>query len=218
MYIKEITILIVLAFVGFSYLTLRPVQRPIHGGQIDKAQRTETALLVIDMQADFTGENGKQSWPEPDFTTRFDSLNKSVATAQSAGIPVVALRLVYQGWYRNFLMGILAKGQGTAGSDGLQLDGRLTFIPDENYPKPLGDAFSAENLEMYLETNNIGTLILVGLDGSYCLNTTARSALARGYQVEIIDTAIFAQDRGKWEKLQAELVEMGAKVNSRIIN
>lgn len=218
MYIKEITIVIVLALIGFSYLTIRPLQRPISGALIDKNLRTETAMLVIDMQADFTGENDKQNWPEPDFQTRLDSLNENVTTAQSAGIPVIALRLVYQGWYRNFLMGILAKGQGTAGSDGLQLDSRLTFTPDENYPKPLGDSFSSENLEVYLEANNIGKLILVGLDGSYCLNTTAQSALARGYEVEIIDSAIFAQDRDKWNALRAELVKTGAKVNDTLVN
>ena len=76
----------------------------------------------------------------------------------------------------------------------------------------MGDAFSNPQLGEWLAARKVGRLRLVGLDGCFCLQSTAHGALNRGYAVEIVEDAVLTSFPAKWPKCKKELSERGAAV------
>ena len=63
-----------------------------------------------------------------------------------------------------------------------------------------GIRFSPE-FERFLIAYRINELYLVGLDAEFCVYYTAKGALNRGYNVNVITDGIFLLADEKWEKL-----------------
>ena len=73
---------------------------------------------------------------------------------------------------------------------GAALDGRLAVGSQPVFTKPTADAFSCAAFEQFLIEHRINELFLAGLDAEYCVRSTARGALARGYKVNIVSDGI----------------------------
>ncbi|MBO9451834.1 cysteine hydrolase [Tropicibacter sp. R16_0] len=184
------------------------IGKPTTGPQIDLSARTETALLVIDMQMDFTA---LPAWTENDLQQSFAQISALTSNAQRSGMPVVVIRHVFRGWLANLLNGMFNKGRGNEGSDGLALDPSLNLTPNAEFVKSVGDAFSVPGLDQYLAEQNVGHLILTGLDGCHCVNKTAQGARNRGYQVTIDPAAVLAANPRHWSKVKDDLSTAGVK-------
>ncbi len=206
----SIMIVILLAGIGYTAWGMRKIGTPTSGPKIDLAQRSGTALLVIDMQQDFTEMTGSKAWEPDELQEVIKRINQRAKTAHQAGWPVITIRQVYEGAYTNFIVRLLGGGLGGKGSDGLGLDPRLAVSADADFEKPLGDSFSSQELENYLTEHSIGRLELAGLDGNYCVKNTAYGALNRGYHVTLNTDAILAASREAWAKEKDRLVQEGA--------
>lgn len=55
--------------------------------------------------------------------------------------------------------------------------------PERVVPKDTADSFVGTGLDERLRAAGVGTLVVTGYSTEYCVDSTARSALARGYQV-----------------------------------
>ncbi|GAB5435028.1 cysteine hydrolase family protein [Falsiruegeria mediterranea] len=187
---------------------IRRIGKPTTGPQINLSARTETALLVIDMQVDFTT---LPTWTESDLQQNFAQISASTSNAQHSGMPIIVVRHVFQGWLANLLNGLFNKGRGNKGSDGLGLDPRLSLTPSAEFVKSVGDAFSVPELDRYLAEHNVGHLILTGLDGCHCVNKTAQGARNRGYQVSIDPAAVLAANPKQWSKVKDDLSTAGVE-------
>ena len=58
-----------------------------------------------------------------------------------------------------------------------------------------------KNNEQFLIEHQVNKLYLVGLDADGCLHTTAKGALNRGYNVNIITDGIVLKEEEKWDEL-----------------
>ncbi|MDT4871268.1 Isochorismatase family protein [compost metagenome] len=105
---------------------------------------------------------------------------------------------------------LFGEGRGIPGSKGLGLAPALPFSPDAEFVKPLSDSFSSPELGRYLAENRIGTLLLTGLDGCYCIQNTANGALNRGYRVELLGEAVLSRDESGWSRHVDALERRGA--------
>lgn len=184
------------------------------GDKIDRAARPEIALLVIDMQKDFTDLNGKKSWDSDYLEERIGRINKLAADTKDAGQPVITIRQIFAPGYTSFLVRLLGQGRGATGSSGLDLDERLSFAADADIVKCIGDAFSSPDLNALLKNYRVGHLKLAGLDGNYCIKNTAEGAINRGYDVDIIETAVLSSSFENWEKQKLRLAGLGVQLNS----
>ncbi|KZL25551.1 nicotinamidase/pyrazinamidase [Pseudovibrio sp. WM33] len=210
-------LLCVAALAAYTFWGVLNIQTPTNGPSIMFEGRRGTALLVIDVQSDFTKKTSSRSW-EPDYLqARLNYINALGELAQQKGWPVISIRQVYKGWYTNLLVRLLGGGLGAKGSDGLKIDPRITIEPDLDLVKSKSDAFGEPALSEFLRDHEIDHLIMTGLDGNACVKNTTIGALNRGYRVELCDPAILAQNQKAWKLQKEALQEMGAAVSWNIV-
>ena len=194
-------------FVAYVLNEIRKIGAPTTGPKIVKPTRPEVALMVIDMQSDFTSA---PSWTAGQMDEALIRIRTKITEAQNAGMPVIEVRHVFRGRLANLLNGWFNKGRGNEGSPGLGTDTRLGLAPDFVVQKSIGDAFSNPALDRFLAEQGVGTLILTGLDGCHCVNKTARGALNRGYEVKIATDAVLSANAKQWDQVRNELTDAGA--------
>lgn len=181
------------------------------GQKITPAERPNTALLLIDLQEDFTSPSGKYSYPADMVENVVAAINDLVEIANAKGFPVISIRQTFQGWYINFLVRIFNQGRGCAKSGHLDLDDRINGDIDHDIVKAHADAFGEPELERVLDRQSVGKLIIVGLDGDYCVQATIQAALNRGYDVSFSDATTLALNPASWQQTKSRLVSRGAK-------
>jgi len=204
--------LIILVFLGIGYvsLTLKKLSTPTKGRCIDRASRPQEALLVIDMQEDFTRNSGKHAYADEARDAALEQINRRIADARQTGKHVVFIKNVFRDAPVIWAMKLTAGGIGTPGREGLRLDRSLDIKNAPVFEKAIGDSFSNNELEEWLEHKQIGELELVGLDACHCVQLTAKGALQRGYTVKIPETSLLTTSPAKWGRHKADLINEGA--------
>lgn len=197
----------------YTFYGIRKMATPTIGTMIDAGDRSGEALLIIDMQEDFTALAGRGDWDTVALADCMETIAVLANETRARGEPVIVIRQVFEGWWANALNGFFNDGRGNAASAGRRLDPRLQITPDIDIEKPYGDAFSNPDLDRYLAEKNIGILCLVGLDGAHCVKNTAHGGLNRGYRVVIEDSGILSASQHKWESERNKLIERGVIVN-----
>ncbi len=161
-----------------------------------------TALIVIDMQRDFVEPHGFGEALGNDVSLlrrAIDPCRRLLDAARGAGLFVVHTREGHRPDLSNCPAAKLTRGgktfigqQGTMGRILIQGEPGHDIIP-ELYPqagepiidKPGKGAFFATDLHLILQARGIRSLIICGVTTEVCVQTTAREANDRGYEVLI---------------------------------
>jgi nicotinamidase-related amidase len=166
-----------------------------------------TALIMIDMQRDFIEPGGFGEMLGNNVSLLRSAIAPCKAVldaARRAGLLVVHTREGHRPDLADLHPAKRTRGGKTfIGADGPM--GRILvrgekghdFIP-ELYPiegepildKPGKGAFYETDLHLILEANSIRSLILCGVTTEVCVNTTAREANDRGYEVLVVEDAV----------------------------
>lgn len=197
------------AVIGFLTLLflVAPASGPTKGPKIGTYTSPRTALLVIDLQEDYTGPGAKQHYRDAD--KLISVTNELIAEAQSKGTLVVFI----ENTFANPIFRVLAGGLNAPGAPGTEMDRRLIQIPGtRTFVKQASDAFSNPELETFLRNNQVNHVFIAGLDGVACVDATARGALNRGYEVTMIPKAIAIHGQRPMGKLVQGWLEAGATV------
>ncbi|MCC9623077.1 cysteine hydrolase [Thalassospira sp. MA62] len=203
-------IILLIALAVLAMYAKRHHLTPSTGAKINRSERPNTALLIIDLQEDFTTGTGKHTYA-PDLVDRLiKAINDLVQTANANGTPVISIRQTFSGVLMKSLAKFVNKGRGNPKSNGLDLDDRINGDIDHDIVKSRADAFTEVELEKVLDRQKVGKLIIVGLDGDYCVNATMQAALNRGYDVSFSDATTLALNTGTWKKTKARLSAQGA--------
>lgn len=181
--------LVVILFAVFIFYTMNKIFTPTTGAKIAAYTAPAKALLVIDVQEDFSGLKGKPPVPYANVGNQIANINKLVDKASQAGVHVVYIRHQYAD---NFLTRLLI-GRDLEGTPGTELDGRIKVVSRNDFTKKVSDSFSNPQLEEFLIRNRVNELYLTGLDGAYCVYNTAMGGRNRGYAVTVVDDAIMSQ-------------------------
>lgn len=203
----------ILGAVGYFVWVVMISSAPTKGPMIERTARPGTALLVIDVQEDFT-RNSPKPYADADRIRAIDVINREIEAARQAGEDVILIKQVFRHWPAILAMKLLMGGIGTPGRKGLAFDPDLKAQNVPEFEKPIGDAFYNPALEAYLAKRKIGNLRLTGLDACQCVQLTAKGALNRGYAVEIIEPALLTATPDKWPALKADLESLGAGIRS----
>ena len=133
-----------------------------------------SALLVIDMQqALCVGE-----WAAHDIGRVLQRVNGLIDRARAAGAPVVLIQHEE------------AEGDLVHGAAGWQLvEGLHQQADDPRVRKATPDSFYETELSQLLQQRGIDHLVVCGLQSDFCIDTTARRALALGYHVTLAGDA-----------------------------
>lgn len=177
------------------------LSRPTHGDKIARYENPQKAVLVIDIQEDFTGTTARPPFPYKDSRKLIDTVNAIAEVAQQKNVPVVYIRQELDGFIGRLLSHLFAGGTAIKGNPGTRIDKRVHLVSHHLFPKPKSDAFSNPDLGKFLIERQISEVYLIGLDADGCVHNTALGALNRGYTVHIITDAILLLEEQKWERL-----------------
>lgn len=199
-----IVVLAMLALVASAIWFIRLVRfvnRPSAGPAI-AAGRTQTALLLVDMQSEhFQGE-------QPENEKRLlDGVREAVSEARAAGIPVIALRHGWQTPGTRLMARMVLGSKGLAWAPGTEIHPELAQSVDHVVTKRVQDGFENPELGTLLDRLGIGHLQIAGLDGCFCVKKTALAAAERGYNVTLLTDAIRTSRSTEWHQWLGSLPE-----------
>ena len=174
----------------------------------------KTGLLIIDFQKDFAPSINASSPPLSTITKNISHILKSVRKVQSQtssilpsesssgprsamDIEIIHVRflgdrkLQSNAWrHRN----IIANRTDVciSGTDGADFIDPIRPLGHESvFEKPcIFDPFLVPTFEQYLKEHQIQHLILVGLYGDVCIDSTARSGFQKGYRISIVQGCV----------------------------
>ncbi len=156
---------------------------------------SSTALLVIDVQEEALAGC-------PDGAAVVERINELSQRAAAAGVPVIFIQHEDD-------------DELVKGSPGWELAASLVR-PEGSLlvPKSYRDGFEATELEEVLARLGVRRLIVTGVHSDFCVQTTALSALVRGYDLVFVSDAHAARpEQGDPEELSARSLQ--ELVNSR---
>jgi nicotinamidase-related amidase len=161
------------------------VVSPTRGAPIGP-DRPGKALVLIDLQEDYTGPHPKQPYPEAE--QLIASANQLMTAAHAGGWQVILVRVVVpDNWFYKLLTG----GTVVSGTKGAELDARLARPPGSvEIKKVRGDAFSVPALEAKLDEQRVGAVFIAGIDADHCVKATVGGARNRGYAVNVVREGI----------------------------
>lgn len=174
-----------------------------------KVDNQQKALLVIDMQEDYTGKTAKYPYPYKNSEKLILTVNNIIEEASQKNITVIYIRQEFDGFVGRSISKFIGHGTVIKGSAGAEFDKRINIISKYCFVKPMPDAFSNPKLEVFLNEHQINELYLVGLDAAGCVHFTAKGALKRGYRVSIIKDGVALLAERKWTSLLEKFKRYG---------
>jgi nicotinamidase/pyrazinamidase len=213
-------VLCVVGVIGWLVAGMIEIGTPTQGKKIEHYATPQKALLVIDMQEDYTGTTARPPYPYNNSEQLIATVNAILKEASQKNINIVYIRQEFDGLRNTLISGILATifsgrisgGTAIKGNPGTEIDKRIDILSNYVFPKPRGDAFSNPQFEELMIEHQVNELYLVGLDAEYCVHVTAQGALNRGYTVNIITDATALREEEKWEQLLQQYREERIKL------
>lgn len=164
------------------------------------------ALLVIDAQEDFIGEqrNKKRfNYEEVDELVR--NMNNKIRIYEKNKDEVIYIAHVLTSSFFNKKI----FGYGIAGSFGAKIDKRIRIVSENYFEKQFANAFKNNNLIKFIKDNKISEVELIGVDGTGCIAGTAKGAVGIGLKVTISNDAVGTRNLEKLLKISTKLKSFG---------
>jgi succinoglycan biosynthesis transport protein ExoP len=167
---------------------------------VSQYKRPREALLVIDVQQDFTTSYGLFSIPTAAVRQMVDVVSDVTKKARNSGIFVAYTQQQLDRGLAKIASRLLLRHKKSA-ADVRPLDPRIKSVSGRLFVKPVADAFSSDKLDQFLRSRKVNHLFLMGIGGATSIAQTARSALKRGYKVTFISDGIFTTSEKKWARM-----------------
>ena len=173
------------------------------------------AILIIDIQNDFTGDNAKMPVDKNQATEIIANINKLIAHTDTSKTEIIYIGNEYSKWD---ILNIFRNFAAIKGTDGAKLDDRLNVVNQIYFPKNKGNAFSNPDLNDYLKSKNVEEIYISGLYAEACIYGTVKGGLRQNYKVNILTDCIATKTDEKRNKTIGKYEKMGAKnIESKMI-
>lgn len=166
------------------------------------------ALLMLDIQHDFTSEEAKIPMDFLQTTQMINNLNKLLDETDQENVEVIYIgnefsKFDFLNIFRNFAA--------IKNTKGATLDSRLKVVSNNYFAKNKQDAFTNPALNTFLQSNDIKELFISGLMAEACVYATIKSAIKIGYKVNVLTDCITTTSIRKKEKTLLKYLQIGAK-------
>ncbi len=209
--ISLLAIVVILVLLAATFVV---TSGPTKGEVIKEYADPQKALVVIDMQEDYTGDTAKPPFPYKNSKELINKVNNIINETHKTNIKTIYIKQEFDGPIGRFIANTFAKGTAIKGNPGTEIDSRVEIVSPHLFGKPKGDSFSNPEFEQFLIDNSIDELFLAGLDAEFCIYYTALGALNREYKVTIIKDAIAIQAENKMQKMMDKYIDKGVTLIS----
>ncbi len=172
-------------------MTLKEKINPIH-----------TALVVIDIQNDFASPEGLLARKGRDMSlvpTMMANIQATIKAAEQAGVPVLYTQQIYDRSKLSDLQKEQYDVDGKFITCDIATEGykfyKINPDPESVFVKYNYNIFSNPELEKTLQRKGIKTLVIVGMDTYWCVETAVRNAFDLGYKVVVPNDAVACSGR-----------------------
>ena len=203
-----ITLVAALLTVGSLFMA------PTRGEKIPDYANPQKALLVIDVQEDYTGTTAQTPFPYKNAARAIATINQVIEKAHKNKMPVIYVKQEFDGLGGKILSKLLLGGTVIKGTPGAAIDKRVSLVTDFIFPKMRPDAFSNSDLHDFLNSHQVNELYLVGLDAEFCVYLTGKGAINRGYKVNIITDSVLLLAEDKWNDLLNKYRKVGINLKT----
>ena len=159
---------------------------------------TRNAVLLMDLQRDFLGEEGARMPVQPSGAAAVIRTTNAILRQAMLGgaLPVLVVnRFLPTDRIGNFFR----KGAAIDGTPGAEIDPRIAAHEDvKTFAKARPSAFTNPELDEFLAARGITDLYVIGVFAEGCVRSTALDAKRRGYAVHVLADAV-ASDAA-WKK------------------
>ena len=169
------------------------------------------ALLILDIQNDFTGENARLPVEKNQAVEMIKNVNFLIENSENLGLEIVYVGNEYSVFnplniFRNFAA--------IKNSEGAKLDEKLKIVGKNYFSKTQGNAFSNSSLTEFLRKENIEDVYISGLYAEACVLSSVKGAMKNGFKTSVISDAIATKSESKRKKCLQKYENIGAKVFS----
>lgn len=164
------------------------------------------ALLVIDAQEDFIGEQrNKKKFDYYDVDELIKNINSKIKQydLENREVIYVAHVLPSSLFNRKFV------GYGISGTFGAKINEKIEIVGDNYFEKQKHNAFKNTNLVKFIKEKEITEIEIVGVDVGGSVSATAKGALDFELKVSISNDCVGMMNEDKYSKYAAKLKEFG---------
>ncbi|MGH8460316.1 MAG: cysteine hydrolase family protein [Stenotrophobium sp.] len=169
------------------------------------------ALLVIDIQKDFTLPSGRLPVESSQAEQIISNINRIIGSKEADGLLPLYIGNEFRkcdplNLFRNFCA--------LQGSEGSKLDPRLKIVNSHYFAKQRGNAFSNAALASFLRSADITHVYLSGLFADACVFRTFEGARKLGLACSVVSDAIAAKTAARRQKMVEKFSTLGAEIVS----
>lgn len=168
----------------------------------------KTALVIIDVQRDFSEPNGKAPVCREQADVMIPVINALVERFVAQNMDVIYI--VHE--WTNPIIRFFMRDAAAKGTVGAEIDSRLKVVGNLKFSKSSGSSFTNKEFEQYLKSKGIRHLYVTGLAAEYCVKATIKDGLKKGYAVTAVRDGIAAKKCKNFARSLKTYEERGAKV------
>lgn len=170
--------------------------------------RKSTALLIIDVQQDFCGKDGKMAQYNADLSMidpAVNAIGELIEGAHLCGVPVIFITLQTSPEIDSHAMKSWYAKQGLDPEESVAICRKGTFGADYYRLSPLAQDYVVEkqrysgfvgtHLELLLQGLQVKQLVATGVTTECCVDSTVRDAFMKDYEVFVVEDACAAYEQ-----------------------
>jgi len=181
----------------------------INASTTPRNESPKTALLVLDMQEDFLGDQAKMPIKKEQIPAVTAVVNSLIDEFEKDGRQIIYIKSEFP---------VIALGNklrhyaAIKGSAGTNIYKKIRISGDVIFSKKTPDAFSNHDFEKYLSANGINRLVITGVFADQCVLDTTLAALDKKYQVTFIRNGVGARSEKDVNKACEKVKQKGGEV------
>jgi nicotinamidase-related amidase len=172
-------------------------------------ENPKKALLVVDMQIDYIGENGKFTIENNQIENLIGITNRIIDEYYKNNYKVIYLRNIFK---KNDFRNKFRNYAAIEGSTGTEIDPKINIVSEYIFDKYTPSAFSNVDFENFLIENQINELYLCGVMADQCVYETSISAYNKGYIVNYFSNAVGSLNVKNIENAIRKLKKRGVNI------
>lgn len=188
----------VLSFILYVLKKMSEASKPTTGSKIEKYSHPQKALVVIDVQEDYTGSTARRPFPYPNSEVLIENVNWVIDWAYSKNFLVAYVNHEFPD---TFFYRLITDRRAIKGFPGAAMNAKIKRVTNYMFTKEISDSFSSAKFEDFLISQRVNELVLVGLDGVHCVYKTGLGGVSRGYNVTILKDCIFYRTKKSLDEI-----------------